>query len=145
MEVGALLFSFRGRLNRANYWLAQLIYVCTNLILVLLRLVMLPGLTYQALSMVVNFGIFVSGLAVATKRLHDRDKSAWWLLPYYVLPVLMVIAVVAYLNSSEEPPDFIDYLLLGPLAIWVWVVVDLGCLRGTVGPNKYGLDPLGIR
>ncbi len=145
MEVGALLFSFRGRLNRANYWLAQLIYVGINLILVLLRLVMMPGLSYDALSSVLNFGVFISGLAVATKRLHDRNKSAWWLLPYYVVPALIVLAVVAYLNAVEQPPDYIDDFLLIPLAIWLWVIVDLGCLAGSAGSNKYGPDPLARR
>jgi len=27
-------------------------------------------------------------------------------------------------------------------AISVWAFVELGCLRGTVGPNRYGPDPL---
>jgi uncharacterized membrane protein YhaH (DUF805 family) len=29
-----------------------------------------------------------------------------------------------------------------PLAIWIWVLVWLGCLPGTYGPNRYGPDPL---
>jgi uncharacterized membrane protein YhaH (DUF805 family) len=27
-------------------------------------------------------------------------------------------------------------------AIWLWAVLELGCLRGTEGPNAYGPDPL---
>ena len=28
-------------------------------------------------------------LAVRRKRLHDRNKSAWWLLLFYVVPMLI--------------------------------------------------------
>jgi uncharacterized membrane protein YhaH (DUF805 family) len=33
-------------------------------------------------------------------------------------------------------------LYLCSFAIWVWAVVELGCLRGTTGTNQYGPDPL---
>ena len=26
--------------------------------------------------------------------------------------------------------------------LWVWALIWFGCLRGTVGPNQYGPDPL---
>src|SRR5215472_14717955 len=32
--------------------------------------------------------VLFAGLAVATKRLHDRGKSAWWLLLFYLVPAI---------------------------------------------------------
>jgi uncharacterized membrane protein YhaH (DUF805 family) len=32
---------------------------------------------------------------------------------------------------------------LASLAIVVWSIVELGCLKGDTGPNQYGPDPLG--
>jgi uncharacterized membrane protein YhaH (DUF805 family) len=77
------------------------------------------------------------GLAVATKRLHDRNKSAWWLVPFYALPVV--------LDGAGNAVDAIMgiVLSLASLAISIWALVELGFLRGTPGPNAYGPDPLG--
>ena len=48
-----------------------------------------------------------------TKRLHDRGRSAWWLI-VLLIPVL------------------------GPL----WLAIELALRRGTPGENQYGADPL---
>lgn len=63
----------------------------------------------------VLFGIVLiwPGLAVSVKRCHDRGKSGWFLL-VGLIPVLGTL----------------------------WLLIDLGFLRGTVGPNRFGDDPL---
>ena len=48
---------------------------------------------------------------VTVKRLHDHDKAGWWAL-FYLIP--------------------------GPG--WLWNLIECGCLRGTVGNNRYGPD-----
>ena len=30
-------------------------------------------------------------------------------------------------------------------ALWIWVFVELGCMRGTIGANRFGPDPLADR
>ncbi len=35
---------------------------------------------------------------------------------------------------------FLDVILV---VIGLWILIELGCLKGTQGPNRYGLDPLG--
>lgn len=76
------------------------------------------------------------GLAVATKRLHDRDRSAWWLLLFYALPAVLS-------NVGDVVGGIGGVLSLAGLAISIWAMVELGLLRGTPGPNRYGPDPLG--
>ena len=86
-----LLFSFRGRINRAKYWLTFLIYF-----IALFALYVLFGLFFSfptdLLGTILIFAIpfipiIFSCIAVAIKRLHDRNKSGWWLLVFYLLPV----------------------------------------------------------
>jgi uncharacterized membrane protein YhaH (DUF805 family) len=77
----------------------------------------------------------VSSLAVATKRLHDREKSAWWLLVFYLLPALLD-------GMANLAGDASLVFSLASLAVSIWAFVELGCLRGTTGDNQYGPDPL---
>ncbi len=82
----------------------------------------------------IAFAMIVSGCVVGIKRLHDRDKSGWWLLLFYLLSgVLDVIGMTGKLPFLFE---------LGSVGISIWALVELGFLRGTAGANQYGPDPL---
>jgi uncharacterized membrane protein YhaH (DUF805 family) len=103
-------------------------------------------------------------LAITTKRLHDRDKSAWWLLVFIIGPFLLNIpaamhAVTMFSHMDEMvraaqahlPPP--DYGVQSPLVtltngaatlLSLWGFVELYCLKGTNGPNRYGTDPLSL-
>jgi uncharacterized membrane protein YhaH (DUF805 family) len=81
------------------------------------------------------------GFAIHTERLHDRNKSAWWLLIFYVVP-----AVFGPLAKTEwfagTAGTILHYALaLADLALSIWGFVEIGCLRGTAGSNRYGPNP----
>lgn len=145
MDLGTMLFSFQGRINRAKYWLAVLIYFGVAIVLALLGFLIghIPGvgILYSIIALVVYIAMLVSGIAVGIKRLHDRAKPGWWLLVFYVLPtVLMLIGTLLSWGAGSMAISGLFSLIA--LAISVWGFVELGCLRGTVGPNAYGPDPL---
>ena len=137
-----LLFSFRGRLNRKRYWMTVIVTMAVIILLLLLALVMMREQRFEfaALTVVILLLLYIPliwiGLAIGAKRLHDRDKSAWWLLVFYVLPGI--------LSSLGNQMDDLGFLILHVVsfAITVWAFVELGCLRGALGPNQYGPDPL---
>jgi len=142
MSMKQLLFSFRGRLNRKRYWMTVIVTMAVIILLLLLALVMMREQRFEfaALTVVILLLLYIPliwvGLAIGAKRLHDRDKSAWWLLVFYVLPGI--------LSSLGNQMDDLGFLILHVVsfAITVWAFVELGCLRGTLGPNQYGPDPL---
>ena len=90
-----LLFSFRGRLNRKRYWMTVIVTMAVIILLLLLALVMMREQRFEfaALTVVILLLLYIPliwvGLAIGAKRLHDRDKSAWWLLVFYVLPGIL--------------------------------------------------------
>jgi uncharacterized membrane protein YhaH (DUF805 family) len=94
------------------------------------------GLTL-ALLVILYIPLIWIGLAIGAKRLHDRDKSAWWLLVFYAAPGILSTA-----GNRLEDVGFIILHVIS-FAISVWAFVELGCLRGTPGPNRHGPDPLG--
>jgi uncharacterized membrane protein YhaH (DUF805 family) len=100
------------------------------------------SVAFQAVNGMIGIVIFISSLAVGVKRLHDRDKSGWYLILFYVVPtVLVVIAMVLGMTMEDS---LIVAGILGVIAagIGIWAFIEIGCLRGTVGPNPYGPDPL---
>jgi uncharacterized membrane protein YhaH (DUF805 family) len=147
MDLGNLLFSFQGRINRGKFWLAILIYFVANIVVGILGYASGSDTVATLLSSAVGLVIFVSGIFVAIKRLHDRDKSGWWLLLFYIAPsVLFGLGAVAWVigiaGESSGAGGIAFVFFAAGFAISVWAFIELGCLRGTVGPNPYGPDPL---
>jgi uncharacterized membrane protein YhaH (DUF805 family) len=138
-----ILFSFRGRINRAKYWLAVLIIFVFDIVLSLLGLAIANTTLFQIFSVLVNVPIFVASFAIAIKRLHDRNRSAWWLLFFYMGPVVFIAAGLAIMWSTADGASFLLRLcLIGALALMIWGTVEIGFLRGTTGYNRFGPDPL---
>jgi uncharacterized membrane protein YhaH (DUF805 family) len=172
------LFGFKGRINRAKYWLAGLVVLALMIAFVLLltsalkipfvahaigtpqdkggvsfsidlndvfvvldpaawrtlSLAKLPMVLVRAIGMVLFVWVFV---ATSVKRLHDRDKSAWWMVPFFALPNF-------YNHFSDWLPD--SYFMLVPsfimFALMMWGFVELYFLRGSRKTNRFGPNPL---
>jgi uncharacterized membrane protein YhaH (DUF805 family) len=154
MNWGHYLFGFSGRINRAKYWLWVLLYLIAAIVIG----VVVYAINSAVVGGIINiaFGIagFISTLAILSKRLHDRNRSAWWILIFYVLPsVLIVIGVVIIFAGAMSGGSVDANNLRGPglvggvcflvaAVVVIWAFVEVACLRGTVGPNQYGADPL---
>jgi len=178
------LFSFSGRINRAKQWAVLLVGLATEIVLAFVFSytigfaaigdLMQHTITFPALIATPQahmFGYiccflfavtFYIGLAVATKRLHDRNRSAWWLIVFFSLPLILNIpafmrlpemlqymdavmkAAQAHLPPPPQPMDPPLVILSRGAAslLSLWAFVELYCLRGTVGDNRYGPDPL---
>ena len=134
VDFWSLLFSFSGRINRAKYWIATITYVSVIIALVGLGFFFRFDIIFFVIAALVFIAMTVSGVAVGLKRLHDRDMSGWWLLVFYLLPVV--------LDGIGRQLGNTIILSLGS-AMSVWALIVLGFLRGTPGANQYGPDPLG--
>jgi uncharacterized membrane protein YhaH (DUF805 family) len=144
MSMTQLLFSFQGRLNRKPYWMTIIAITVIVLVVLLIALAMarehrfeFAGVT-MAVLVILYIPLVWIGLAIGAKRLHDRDKSAWWLVVFYAIPTILSAAA----DQTEDLTLVILHLI--SFAITVWAFVELGCLRGTIGPNRYGPDPVSL-
>lgn len=136
VDFGSLLFSFNGRINRGKYWLAAVVYLSVMIAIVALGFLLGFGMLFFAITGIFYVVMIISGIAVGIKRLHDRDKSGWWLLLFYLLP-----AVLSGIGTATGMETIFS---LASLAVSIWMIVELGFLRGTSGPNQYGPDPLAV-
>lgn len=100
-----------------------------------LSLAKLPMVLVKAAGMVLFLWIF---LATSIKRLHDRDRSAWWMVPFFAVPGL-------YDHFSDLLPGSYFALITGLImfVLMTWGFVELYFLRGTKWTNRFGPNPLG--
>ncbi len=82
--------------------------------------------------------MFISCVAVGVTRLHDRNRGAWWTLLFYLAPPVMQTIASSY--DLDAAVTVALMVLSGALS--VWALIELGCLAGTPGRNRYGPNPL---
>lgn len=140
------LFGASGRINRAKYWRSLLVLGVAGLFVgvILLTAASIATLLFIITVVVVFIPWLMWGLAIHTERLHDRDKSAWWLGVFYGLPaVLGGLAEAAWFSGAGPVLHYVpNALSLVSFALTTWGFIEIGCLRGTAEPNKYGANPL---
>ncbi len=97
---------FQGRSRRAEYWwfaLASLCWVIVEEIaLGILRHLPILGLLASLAALVVSLILIVPSLAVSFRRLHDTNRSAWWIL-IYLIPVVGFIILIVFWASAPKP------------------------------------------
>lgn len=146
-SLARLFFSFHGRAGRPAFWLVSLTWFLIVEVFDywwsehgVMALVGRNHLAVNAALVLVSLPPFASCLAVTVRRLHDRNKGAWWLLPFIICPAaLQIAATLLFADALEAGPAVVLMLASIVLAGWAWV--ELGFLPGTTGPNRYGLDP----
>jgi uncharacterized membrane protein YhaH (DUF805 family) len=138
------LFGASGRTNRAKYWRSVVLFSVAGLLaaVILFTAAGIAAPLFIITVVMVFIPWLLWGFSITTERLHDRDKSAWWLVVFYLVPGM--------LGQLANAPWFagiagsvLQYILaLAAFALTIWGFVEIGCLRGTTGPNTYGPDPL---
>jgi len=133
---------FSGRAPRAEYWWFWLGYMALNIVIQILTRIStmfgLLGLVYLAL--------IIPMIAVGVRRLHDTNRSGWWLLapavPYLIGFALIFPAIMSGTASANPFLNFgpaMVFMLIGfvmAIAVFVFTV-----LPGTKGANRFGPDP----
>lgn len=99
---------FSGRARRKEYWFFTLVNVAVVFVLAVIdQWLGLNGLLVGLYTL----AVFLPSLAVGVRRLHDTDRSGWW----------MLISLVPFIGSI--------------------VLLVFMLLEGTLGQNRYGPSP----
>lgn len=112
-----LFFTSKGRLNRKsyiyrNFFMSFVLNIIRIVLAVLAAYIDSLELLFTVLLYVLGIFGFAASIMILTRRLHDLDKSGWW----------MLLLIVPLVNIF-----FYIYILF---------------FKGTEGPNRYGDDPL---
>ncbi len=160
MSLVNLLFGYKGRINRTQYWVGILgSGTVIGAIAFVMAFSMIMGAAAAPKTSVesVGFGLMaVIGVLVALsgwvttalqwKRFHDRGRPGWIaLLP--LIPAAMILTQMVSGTFGGAPggrviADIGPWIFLN-WAIGLYFFVELGCLAGNAGANKYGNPPGG--
>lgn len=67
---------FSGRTTRQEYWMFFLLSV-----IIAVAIGVIAGITRASwLSDLYTLAVFVPGIAIGVRRMHDTDRSGWWLI-----------------------------------------------------------------
>jgi uncharacterized membrane protein YhaH (DUF805 family) len=100
--------NFSGRASRSEYWYWILFIIIADIV---------AGIIDSVLGIQIVTGLFglvtiIPNIAIAIRRLHDLDRTGWWILLGFIP-------------------------LIGWIILLIWYVT-----KGTDGPNRFGPDPL---
>jgi uncharacterized membrane protein YhaH (DUF805 family) len=137
---------FSGRAPRAEYrWFFLAIIVAYVVLSIVENIVGLDGMVagvYGPLTVLLWIATLVPQIAVGVRRLHDTNRTGWWLLaPIVPYAIALALAGPAILSGSMTGLGLSGlFLLVGFVAAIVLLVFLV--LPGTRGENAYGPDPL---
>jgi uncharacterized membrane protein YhaH (DUF805 family) len=141
MNLVNLFIGFNGRINRAKFWIVVLCSVVIILAVSGVTTAVTSSMSAALRAVLIAYiPVTYIGVVNVIKRLHDRNKSGLWVLLFYGAPA--ALGLVAWLlEGGSDTSVGLLLLQLVSLIITIWALVELGCLRGTIGQNKYGPDP----
>ncbi|MBO6784548.1 MAG: DUF805 domain-containing protein [Alphaproteobacteria bacterium] len=108
-------FVFSERACRSEFWFWTLFVWVAGILLSVVDGALFSSVAVEGsgpLSGLFSLAVLIPNISIGVRRLHDIDKSGWWLL-------LLLIP------------------LIGLIILIIWFV-----RRGTEGPNRFGPDPL---
>jgi uncharacterized membrane protein YhaH (DUF805 family) len=97
--------NFEGRARRAEFWWYFLANIIISAVFNILDAVLGLGLGggVGLLGLLYSLAVLVPGLAVGVRRLHDTDKSGWWLL-IGLVPIAGIIVLIVFWATEGPPP-----------------------------------------
>lgn len=156
MDFTYLFTSLQGRINRAKWWAGEVILFLIFSITAWIGNQTIIGQTISALIWII---LYLPAYPLAAKRFQDRNRPGETALYGYIPSIiavgllsfgpvegspqaleLPVIGVDVSLNWNTNMLGLICFFIL--IGITVWFLIELGMLKGTLGPNRFGPDPL---
>ncbi len=90
---------FEGRARRKEYWYFILVYV---LVAIVLSFLDSAFATRGLLGAVLGLALLVPTVAVGVRRLHDTDRSGWWVL-IGLIPFIGAIVLIIFFVIDSQP------------------------------------------
>ena len=152
-NIKALLTTTDGRIGRQQWWIGIVVLIVISIVasIVLSILSFGNGTVMAWFGVLINLALIWPSYCVGIKRRHDRDNNGTDLKILIAGSVLLNLLTATGIGSSMTdmggvmmpvPSIWLGALNLIFAIFAIYMLVQLGFLKGTAGPNNYGPDPL---
>lgn len=90
--------TFDGRATRSEYWYFILFNIIISIVLSIIDEIATGGV----LGIIYCLAVLIPFIAVATRRLHDINKSGWWQLIGLIPLIGAIVLLVFFCTDSKE-------------------------------------------
>ena len=146
-NLTALFLSAKGRISRKAFWIgAGLLALWTFVAFVVLWSIVGPSLIQNFFGRLAGFPFVLLtiyfGYNLVAKRFNDRDRPAICAQAVAGIAALKSALDLVRITGDLHRQNLLDqlFVLIGT-SIALWCFIELGMMRGTVGPNAHGEDP----
>lgn len=98
--------NFSGRAPRSEYWYWTLFSILVSIASALVDVALFPSLNASPINTIVELALLLPGLAVSVRRLHDLDRTGWWLLLILTGIGAIVLLVWFCMRGTVAPNRF---------------------------------------
>ena len=105
LEVLKKYAVFSGRARRKEYWFFVLFNIIISIVLAVIDGVtgsFSPEAGMGLLGGIYTLAVLIPGIAVSVRRLHDTERSGWWLL-ITLVPLIGAIVLLVFMVQDSKP------------------------------------------
>jgi uncharacterized membrane protein YhaH (DUF805 family) len=129
---------FEGRTGRKEFWYYILAYVILYIAVRIVESI----ISLHVFTQILSIALLLPNLGIGVRRLHDTDRSGWWILigvvPAFILGVLSAMALMAGgLGAMLVITSIFSFVVLAAAALLIYWYAQ----PGTAGSNRFGAEP----
>ena len=100
-------FNFNSRSSRSEFWFFQLFLFIASAVVGLADGIITSTLGIPLFLQVV-WGLFtlIPSISIAVRRLHDIDKSGWWLLLHIIILFGSIVLLIFHIKNTQGPNKY---------------------------------------
>lgn len=95
--------TFSGRAARSEYWYWTLFTILVGAAAAILDAAFFPHLDARPIHSLASLVLFLPGLAVSVRRLHDLDRTGWWVLIVLTVIGILLLLIFFCLRGTPGP------------------------------------------
>ena len=100
-------FNFNSRSSRSEFWFFELFLIISGIAVGLAETIITATLGFPLfLQAIWGLFTFIPSISIAVRRLHDIDKSGWWLLLHIIILFGSIVLLIFHIKNTQGPNKY---------------------------------------
>ena len=138
-DVNHLYLSTGGRIGRQSFWIGGIALAVVSILISVIVAAIFGwfSVTTRVINFIIQLGLAYPAYALMAKRFQDRAKPGNYAAIVVGLNLLFMLLGLLGLTGTPAQLNVLGYLFQAVMfVVGIWVLIDLGILRGTVGDQR---------